>query len=230
VRRHKSPRILVALAAAVVVLFAPAASAGRPSGWILFAPPIEATFARPSYAPGQVATLNVYTRTGRLTLTIGRADSLTAQDNIMLGTVVKGPLDVGPGSRLHVWIGNWPSGLYFARLDSADGHVGFAPFVLRPRTFGERRVAVVLPTNTWQAYNLRDSDHDGVGDTWYASSRIDRVDVTRPFLDNVWGVKTQVPPGNPDFQPREPFLTPHRGLVMDGHSAGRLRNRRCGEG
>jgi hypothetical protein len=26
----------------------------------------------------------------------------------------------------------------------------------------------VLPTNTWQAYNLYDADGDGWGDTWYA--------------------------------------------------------------
>ena len=28
-------------------------------------------------------------------------------------------------------IGDWPSGLYFARLRAADGRVGFAPFVVR---------------------------------------------------------------------------------------------------
>ena len=32
-----------------------------------------------------------------------------------------------------VRIGDWSSGLYFARLKAADGRVGFAPFVLRPR-------------------------------------------------------------------------------------------------
>ena len=33
---------------------------------------------------------------------------------------------------------------------------------------GEHRVAVVMPTLTWQAYNLRDVDGDGKGDSWYA--------------------------------------------------------------
>ena len=33
---------------------------------------------------------------------------------------------------------------------------------------GASRVAVVLPTNTWQAYNFRDANGDGWGDTWYA--------------------------------------------------------------
>jgi hypothetical protein len=42
--------------------------------------------------------------------------------------------------------------------------------------------AVVLPTNTWQAYNHRDMDGDGVGDTWYATDSIHTVDLTRPFV------------------------------------------------
>jgi hypothetical protein len=42
-----------------------------------------------------------------------------------------------------------------------------ASFVLRPRPLGERRIAVVAPTLTWQAYNLRDDDDgDGTRDTW----------------------------------------------------------------
>ena len=44
-------------------------------------------------------------------------------------------------------------------------------FVVRPRRLGEHRVAVVLPTLTWQAYNLRDENGDGRGDSWYADSR-----------------------------------------------------------
>ena len=85
---------------------------------------------------------------------------------------------------IHVRIGDWPSGLYFARLDAADGRVGFAPFVVRPRRLGEHRVAVVLPTMTWQAYNLRDDNGDGKGDTWYAElegpHRPPRPPVPRP--------------------------------------------------
>ena len=79
-------------------------------------------------------------------------------------------------------IGDWSSGLYFARLTSADGRVGFAPFVVRPRRLGEHRVAVVLPTLTWQAYNLRDEDGDGRGDSWYADWRTKTVRMGRPFL------------------------------------------------
>ena len=83
---------------------------------------------------------------------------------------------------VRVQVGAWPSGLYFARLRAADGRVGFAPFVVRPRWLGERRVAVVLPTLTWQAYNLRDEDDDGSGDSWYATGRAKTVRLGRPYL------------------------------------------------
>jgi len=57
--------------------------------------------------------------------------------------------------------------------------------VIRPVTPGATsRVAVVLPTNTWEAYNFYDADGDGWGDTWYAGGRADRpVVLGRPFLN-----------------------------------------------
>jgi hypothetical protein len=85
--------------------------------------------------------------------------------------------------RVAVRIGSWPSGLYFARVKAREGATGFAPFIVRPRRLGQSRVAVVLPTNTWQAYNFRDVDRDGVGDTWYADPRIRSIDLTRPYLN-----------------------------------------------
>jgi hypothetical protein len=54
-------------------------------------------------------------------------------------------------------IASWPSGLYFVRLTARDGRTGFAPFIVRPRfDASPRPIAVVLSTNTWQAYNFRD--------------------------------------------------------------------------
>ena len=91
-----------------------------------------------------------------------------------------------------VWIGDWPSGLYYARLEAADGRVGFAPFVLRPARLGTARTAVVLPTNTWQAYNFRDADGDGWGDTWYAGGS-PPVALDRPYLHR--GVPPRFKPG-----------------------------------
>src|SRR5436190_1328620 len=51
-----------------------------------------------------------------------------------------------------------------------------APFVVRPRSLGAHRVAVVLPTNTWQAYNFEDKD------SWYADPSVHTVDLSRPFV------------------------------------------------
>jgi hypothetical protein len=84
---------------------------------------------------------------------------------------------------LSVPVGNWRSGLYFARLEAPDGRVGFAPFVVAPRRLGVQQVAVVLPTLTWQAYNLRDDDGDGQADSWYAGKRKNSVRLGRAFLD-----------------------------------------------
>jgi hypothetical protein len=79
--------------------------------------------------------------------------------------------------------GPWQSGLYFVRAAAGDGRVGYAPFILRPARLGQERVAVVLATNTWQAYNFHDADGDGWGDSWYVSSSIPSVRVARPYLD-----------------------------------------------
>src|SRR5260221_4870554 len=101
----------------------------------------------------------------------------------MHGLAVTQPVRIGSSDGhlvVAVRIGNWHSGLYFARLTAADGRVGFAPFVLRPRRLGTSRVAVVLPTLTWQAYNLRGDNGDGKGDTWSADRKVDAVPPGRP--------------------------------------------------
>jgi hypothetical protein len=89
---------------------------------------------------------------------------------------------VRAGRAITVRVGNWPSGLYFARLTASDGRIGFAPFVLRPRRLGEHPIAVVLPTLTWQAYNIRDDNGDGKGDSWYADWNQRYARLGRPFL------------------------------------------------
>jgi hypothetical protein len=77
---------------------------------------------------------------------------------------------------------SWPSGLYFIRLTARDGRFGYAPFIVRPRKRGPfPPIAVVLPTNTWQAYNFRDMDGNGIGDTWYADPSIQVINLNRPY-------------------------------------------------
>ena len=76
----------------------------------------------------------------------------------------------------------WQSGFYYARVKARSGHVYFAPFVLRAAPYMETRVAVILPTNTWAAYNFRDDDKDGVPNSWYRNEAIETVELSRPFL------------------------------------------------
>jgi hypothetical protein len=150
-------------------------------------PSVEAAFERESYAPGETASLVISNRARRLRVQIFRSGAeriLTRSDITMNGVAVSPLRWIGASSgrrAVSVRIGDWPSGLYFARL-RAVGRVGFAPFVVRPRRLGEHDVAVVLPTLTWQAYNLRDEDDDGTGDSWYASWREKTVRLGRPYL------------------------------------------------
>lgn len=159
-----------ALAALVAALspFAPAQS------------PVEAYFTERSYRPGDRATLVVRAPGRRATVQVfhvGPGASPT-------GVPVNDPLVVRAARTVRLRIRYWPSGVYLARIRASSGATGFAPLVLRPRRLGARRVAVVMPTNTWQAYNFRDENGDGVGDTWYASEEIDSVSFRRAFAGN----------------------------------------------
>jgi hypothetical protein len=150
---------------------------------------VEAAFQHDSYRPGQTARLLVRTRTSRLAVQVFRSGperETTRRNDMLKGVPATEPARYswprrGPRT-LALRIGKWPTGVYFARLESADGRVGFAPFIVRPSRLGQSRVAVVLPTNTWQAYNFRDDDGDGIGDTWYAQRERRTISVVRPFL------------------------------------------------
>jgi hypothetical protein len=152
-------------------------------------PAIEAAFPRESYRPGAAARLRLYSRARAVTLQIFRAGTevgrIAARDELR-GSPVGPPRRLGTvraGGIVWVRIGrDWESGFYFARLTGAGGKVGYAPFVVRPRRLGEHRVAVVLPTLTWQAYNFRDDDGDGDEDTWYSDpARETTVRIGRPY-------------------------------------------------
>ena len=142
---------------------------GRDPTQVELRPAVEAAFRRESYAPGDRASLVVWNRARGLMLQIFRSGPeriVTRSSSTMNGIPLTPKRSIGDsvGRRvIPLTIGAWPSGLYYARLRAADGRVGFAPFVVRPRRLGEHRVAVVLPTLTWQAYNLRDLDGDGRG-------------------------------------------------------------------
>jgi hypothetical protein len=152
---------------------------------------VEAAFARRSYLPEERMALRVLADTPSLTLAflrIGHGPDPSGRSDELVGLEMREPVRLDwSGKRstrqtIAVQSGDWPSGLYAARLQTEDGRVGFAPFILRSMTPGTTRAAVVLPTNTWQAYNLYDSDGDGWGDTWYAGGT-PPVALDRPYRD-----------------------------------------------
>ena len=148
---------------------------------------IEAYFPRESYRPVTHARLHFETSARSAILQffhVGPEWGKTVGNMELRGSPVSAPVCLGRisagGARL-VAIGNWPTGLYFAQLTASGGRVGYAPFVVPPKRLGQNRVAIVLPTRTWQAYNFRDDNGDGLGDTWYATPGFDRPDSTDPF-------------------------------------------------
>jgi hypothetical protein len=153
--------------------------------------PLEAHFPRESYRPGSLATLQVKSPARRLTLRVLHAGSLPISGiarHEVRGDIVLGPRNVtvpvrrGLG-RVPIRVRDWPSGVYFAQVRAPSGRVAHAPFVVLPAEAGRSRVAVVMPTNTWQAYNRRDADRDGIGDTWYEHPSVRTVDLRRPYLE-----------------------------------------------
>jgi hypothetical protein len=154
---------------------------------------IDAGFTKRSYPPGEPAELRLATDARLLRLQVFAYQSPgrpSEQDVKTSGLAKTGPIRVDwrahrdrPALLRVVRAGDWPSGLYFLRATAADGRVGYAPFIVRPRRLGTNRVAVVLATNTWAAYNFADDDGDGWGDSWYVTGRHRSVDLRRPFLD-----------------------------------------------
>jgi hypothetical protein len=172
--------------AAVLLLGALAGPASAAAGEGKSVPPqaIEGYALARSYSPGQVARIALLGRTSGGHVAVfhagfERSNTMPAKE--LLGAPVAGRVAVTP-HEARFKVGSWPSGLYFARIDAAAGHA-YAPFIVRPRTLGEHRIAVVLPTNTWAAYNFRDANRDGTGDTWYADPRLS-VELARPFQAN----------------------------------------------
>jgi hypothetical protein len=198
-RRRLLDLVAAATVAGLVLSLSPAPSAshhaedeeleGRAPTAEELLPSVEAAFPRESYAPGSRASLVIYNTARGITFQVfrtGREHATTRGNNELRGVPVTRRREIGPSTgrrKVEIRIGAWPSGFYFARLASSDGRVGFAPFVVRPHRLGDHRVAVVLPTTTWQAYNLRDDDDDGRGDSWYARWATHTARLGRPFLN-----------------------------------------------
>ena len=153
---------------------------------------VDATFTKPSYLPGQVGALRIAADTATLEAQVfqaGPEHEVTYADYLLAGVPVTDPVTIdwrarrNAPSTIAFQLGAWPSGLYYVKLTEPDGSFGYAPFVIRPFALGAAsRVAVVLPTNTWQAYNFYDADGNGWGDTWYVGPPQREVPLVRPFL------------------------------------------------
>ncbi len=134
---------------------------------------VQAAFAARSYAPGATAVLRLRGRAPLLRIRLYRAGA--GKDGPLQGKPVT-PAQTIRGTGPLV-LGQWPSGLYYAQVDTPGRGTWYAPFVLRPPHLGTSRVLIVLPTNTWQAYNFLD------GASWYANPSVHTVDLSRPYLD-----------------------------------------------
>jgi hypothetical protein len=144
----------------------------------------------PRYMPGQTAVVRIATDARRLDLDMlsfsigtGASDARTTARPIAPPVALSWRGHRNAPGAVRIRIGDWPSGLYFVRVRARDGRIGYAPFVVRPRVLGLNRIAVVLPTNTWQAYNFDDSNGDGWGDSWYVNGAFRTVDIQRPYVD-----------------------------------------------
>ncbi len=165
---------------------------------------VEAAFDKRSYAPLEPAQLTITADAERITLQFlacGTETEYTDRTDEMRGQPIGPALSYGwsrKRSAPHTIVvnpGAWVSGVYAAKLTTDDGRVGFAPLILRPATLGTVRQAVVMPTNTWQAYNFDDSDGDGWGDTWYAGGT-PPVRLNRPYRQRgtpPWFRRSDVP-------------------------------------
>jgi len=163
------------------------------SGLVVRVQSVEAGFLARSYPVGGEATVAITTDARRVKLQLFSFATVprpTVHDLRTGGVAVAPPVGIdwqrrGNATR-YVQIsqaGVAKSGLYFLRVTTNDGRVGYAPVVLRPRALGEHRAAVVLSTNTWQASNLDDARGDGWGDSWLVGGASRTVDLRRPYLD-----------------------------------------------
>ena len=173
---------------------APNAFVGRHArGVVVRLQGIDASFGKPSYLPGEVAQIRIASDEPSLDYRIfhsGPEQVITYADNQFAG------VDIGVDPVALDWarwrnrshtipfrVPNVLSGLYYVQFGGPDGRVGYAPFVVRPNTLGlTNRVLVVLPTNTWQAYNFQDGNGDGYGDTWYAGPPNRTVNLSRGYI------------------------------------------------
>lgn len=173
--------------------FEPPAPRRQTTGAVVRVQGVDAGFLQRSYPSGGQASVSIATDAASVRLQLF---SFANDSNPTIRDLRKSGIAVAPAVKLD-WrpyrsvphlvriarAGTFPSGLYFLRVTADDGRVGYAPLILRPRRLGEHKVAIVLSTNTWQAYNFLDANGDGWGDSWHVSGANRTIDLRRPYLD-----------------------------------------------
>ena len=130
-------------------------------------PKVEAFFTSESYPRGGKAHLVIADQPRAVSVRIfhaGAESTWTTANDQMFGLPVTPPRTIGRvnGKRaVNIRLGSWPSGVYYAEVKAAGGAHRLRAVRPGPRHWGEHKVAIVLPTQTWQAYNYRDDDGDG---------------------------------------------------------------------
>jgi hypothetical protein len=137
---------------------------------------VQAAFTARSYAPETRAVLRLRGTASFLRVQLFHAGA--GHDGPLQGAPADSERTLThPSKNVALRVGSWPTGLYYARVTTPGRGAWYAPFVLRPKHLGSHRVLVVLPTNTWQAYNFEDND------SWYENSTVHSIDLTRPYID-----------------------------------------------
>ena len=150
--------------------------------------------SKPSYAPGEQAAVDrrdrredahvpgVRLRRRRVPLDPRPADERAGDDGGRARRLVARTATHPPRSSV-VRPGDWPSGLYFLRITAADGRVGYAPFIVRPRTLGSTASPSCSRRRRGRPTTSRTRTATAGATRWYVSGRERSVDLTRPFLD-----------------------------------------------
>jgi hypothetical protein len=167
---------------------------GYPRGPVVHVQGIDANTGHQEYRPGQIASIQIRTDAKALSMDILHVGPETSPgilqydaDHLYGVPVIATRQYDWTANRtrehtIYFRVGAWQTGIYAVRLTSPDGRYGFAPFVVLPAGPDGNRIAVIVPTNTWQAYNFRDTSGDGWPDTWYANPGQHTVGLTRPYL------------------------------------------------
>ena len=156
---------------------------------------IDAAFARRSYRPGQLARLSITARASTIGAAMyppagspGRQRRRRASDvGAPITTTTRLPWGSPNRVRRGTVLLRLPAGLEQCALrhplvGTRSGR--YAPLVVGPRRPGTSRIAVVVPTNTWTAYNFADPEGDGLANTWYAGSLgTSTVQLGVPFIN-----------------------------------------------